>query len=91
MFVWQRLVQTPVKHLVLQAVLQALHRLAETRRPAAALVADDLVPFDADQRRDVAELAQLSRDFVGDEVAVGEDLEVAIADARRASRAAAGA
>ena len=48
------------EHLVLQAVLQALHRLAEHAVPAAALVADDLVPFDADQRRDVAELAQLA-------------------------------
>ena len=66
-------------HLVLQAVLQALHRLAEHARAAAALVADDLVPFDADQRRDVAELAELLGDFVGDEVAVGEDLKVAVA------------
>ena len=46
--------------------------------PAAALVADDLVALDADERRDVAELAHPFGRLVGDELAVGEDLEVAI-------------
>src|SRR5207253_1888333 len=64
---------------VLQAVLQPLHRLAEHALAAAALVADDLISFDADQRRDVAELAKLPRDFVGNEMAIREDLEIAIA------------
>ena len=77
--VWQRLVQTPVITLCLRQFCKPCIVLAEHALAAAALVADDLVPFDADERRDVAELAELLRHFVGDEVAVGEDLEVAIA------------
>ena len=66
------------QHLVLEAVLQALHRLGEDIRTAAPFVADDLGPLDADERRDVAELSQFGGDLVGDEVAVREDLEVAV-------------
>src|SRR5262249_33536070 len=64
--------------LVLEAVVNALHRLAENAVAAAALVAYDLVALDADERRGVAELPQPFRLLVGDEVAVGEDLEVAV-------------
>ena len=46
---------------------------------SAALVANDFISFDADQRRDIATAAKLLGDFVRNEVAVGEDLEVAIA------------
>ena len=64
--------------LVLEAILDALHRFRQHAVPAAALIADDLGPFDADERRDVAELAHLLARFLGDEMAVGEDLEIAI-------------
>jgi len=62
--------QTPVIHLVLEAVLQALHRLAVDMLASAALVADDFISLDADERRDVAAAAKLLSDFVGDEVAI---------------------
>ena len=45
---------------------------------AAPFVADDFAAFDADERGDVAEFAQTLCDFLGDELAVGEDLEVAV-------------
>src|SRR5262245_50471174 len=63
---------------MVEAVLNALHGLAENARPAAALVADDLIAFDANQRGHVAELAHPLRALVGDEMAIGEYLEVAI-------------
>src|SRR5262245_1927387 len=58
--------------------MQPGHRLAEHIGPAAPLVADNLRPLDADQRRDVAHPPQALRLLVGDELAVGKDLEVAI-------------
>src|SRR5205823_6484757 len=64
--------------LVRQAVLDALHRPVPNIGPAAALVADDYVAFDADERRDVAELPHPLGALVGDELAVGEDLKIAI-------------
>src|SRR4029078_8407572 len=57
----------------------ALHRLAEYSTASAALVADNLVPLDTDQRRHVAEVAELACNFVRDEMAVGEDLQVTVA------------
>jgi hypothetical protein len=42
------------------------------------LVADALGSFNADERRRVPEPSQLAGDLVGDELSVGEDLEVAI-------------
>src|SRR6185436_20669269 len=45
---------------------------------AAALVAHGLRAFDADERRGIAGPAELRRDLVGDHLAVGEDLEVAV-------------
>src|SRR5207237_112550 len=42
------------------------------------LIADDLVALDADERRDVAEPAQMLGPVLADELAVGEDLKVAI-------------
>ncbi len=78
MFVWQRLVQTPVKTLFFRQLCTPCMVLLKTSAPAAALVADDLVALDADERRHVAELPQASGLVVGDELAVGEDLEVAV-------------
>ncbi len=46
---------------------------------AAALVADNFVAFDADQRRNVAQPAQLARHRIGDQLAVREHLEIAVA------------
>ncbi len=63
---------------VLQAVFDALHRLAPHAAAAAALVGNDFVAFDAHERRDVAHAAHPGRHFVGDELSVGKDLEVAV-------------
>ena len=61
MFVWQTLVATPVISLWrMQASRPASVRVS-TLGLAAALVADDLGALDADERRDVAERAQLAR------------------------------
>ena len=60
MFDWQRLVETPVSTVAHAGSSQALASSAVDVLVAAALVADDLVAFDADQRRDIAELAQLA-------------------------------
>ena len=46
--------------------------------PAAALVGDDFRSLNADQRRAVAELAHLLGMFGGNELAVGEHLEIAV-------------
>ena len=79
MFVWHRLVQTPVKTLVVEAVLQALHRLARARPPRPRRSSLTISrALDADERRDVAELPHPLRLLGRDEVAVGEDLEVAV-------------
>ena len=78
MLVWQTLVATPTISLLrTQRSRPASVRLS-TFGLAAALVADDLRALDADERRGVAEAAQLRGDLVGDELAVGEDLEVAV-------------
>ena len=53
-------------------------RAVENLLFATPLVTDDLVAFDTDQRRDVAQLPDPLGDFRRDEVAVGEDLEVAV-------------
>jgi len=66
------------KEPVVEAILQAFHGLAEHPAPAAALVADDLVALHADQRRHVAQPAHLASAGVGDKLAVGEDLEIAV-------------
>ncbi len=66
------------ENLVIQAVLYALQGLAQDIAAAAALVADDFAAFHADQWRHVAQAAQAFRFFIGDELAVGENLEVAI-------------
>src|SRR5262249_9057422 len=60
------------------AVLDSLQALAEDVEPAAALVADDFHAFDADQRRHIPDLAQLARNFIRDELAVREDLKIAV-------------
>ena len=80
MLVWQTLVQTPVNDLVVAGSSRcpAIVWLSTSARPAA-LVADDLGALDADQRRDVAAAAAVrAATSLGDEVAVGEDLEVAV-------------
>ena len=61
MFVWQTLVQTPVISLLRMQASSPSIVCVEHVRPAAALVADDLGAFDADERRDVAEPRAASR------------------------------
>lgn len=63
---------------VVEAILETFHGLAEDAGFAASLVADDFGAFDADQRGDVAEFVKFLGDLGGDEVTVGEDLEVGI-------------
>ena len=58
--VWQRLVQTPVNSLCLRQFCKPSMVLLQHVRAPAALVADDLVAFDADQRGDVAQSPQLA-------------------------------
>src|SRR5207248_2796210 len=60
-----------------QAVADALHGFVQNAGPAAALVADGRVPLHADEGGYVAELPQALGPLGGDELAVGEDLEVA--------------
>ena len=64
--------------LVVQAVVNALHRLVEHTVAAPPLVADDLGPFDTDQRRHVPQPTQFTGHLAGDEMPVGENLEVAL-------------
>jgi len=49
---------------------------------AAALIAYDFAALDRDEGSGVADLAQALRDFVGDELAVGKNLKVAIGMSR---------
>ena len=63
---------------VVDAVVNAGHRFVEHFLPTAALVADDFATFDADERRNITTLAELSSDLGGNEVAVGENLKIAI-------------
>src|ERR1043166_8330976 len=63
---------------VTPAVLKASQRLAENAQTPPPLVADDLRAFDTDERRDVADPPQVPSDLIGDQLAVGENLEVAI-------------
>ena len=58
MFVLHTLGANAREHLVVQAVLHALHRLTKHIAAAATLVADNLSSFNTDQRRDVPHLAQ---------------------------------
>jgi hypothetical protein len=70
-------------HLVVQTILKAFHRLAENIIATTALIADDLGSFDTDQRGHVPQLPQSFCDFVGDEVAVGENLKIGVRVSRQ--------
>ena len=61
-----------------RACLEAGDRPVEDAGAAATLVAHDGGPLDADERRDVPQAAQLGGLRVVDQVAVGEELEVAV-------------
>ena len=61
-----------------QAVLQAAHGAREDFLFSPPLVAHDFAALDAHERRGVADLPQALRDFLGDELAVREDLKVAV-------------
>ena len=77
MLVWQTLVATPV----IRRLRRQFSRPARVRSstwPAAALVADRGVPLDADQRTGIPDAAQFARDFIGDQLPVGEDLKIAV-------------
>ena len=60
------------------AVLQAAQGAGQNVGLAAALVADDLGAFDADERGDVPELAHGGGGLFGDHLAIREDLEVGV-------------
>src|SRR4029453_3317089 len=60
------------------AILDSFETLVEDVEPAAALIADDLRPFHADERRHIPDLAKLARYLIGDELAIGKDLEIAV-------------
>lgn len=61
-----------------QSILEPAHRTIENLLLAAPIVARDFPSFDRNERCRVADLSQLSRDFLRDELAVGEDLEIRI-------------
>jgi hypothetical protein len=63
---------------VAAACLQTVERFGQDLGASATFVADDLGAFDAEERRDVAETRELARDLVGNQLAVREDLEVAV-------------
>ena len=66
------------QHLVVQTVLDSLHRFTEHFFAATTLVADDLAPLDADERRDIAQLSQAFGGVIRDELAVCENLKVRV-------------
>jgi len=78
MLVWQTLVATPVIRRIFSGRPPGPSACGCTRSTALALVGDDRVSSMAHQRRAVSQLSQLVGDFIGDELAVGENLEVAI-------------
>ena len=55
-----------------------MHGSGEDFFASAAFVADDFAAFHADEGGDVAKFAEFLGDFFGDELAVGEDLEVGV-------------
>ncbi len=61
-----------------QRGFQAPQRTFEDVYIAAAFVADDLVPLDGDEWCGIADFRQTRGDFVGDALAVGEDLKIAV-------------
>ena len=63
---------------VFQAVFQAPERVVQDVEAAAALIGNNRLSLDADQRGAVAEFPHFGGNLVGDELAIGEDLEVAI-------------
>ena len=69
--------------MVVQAILEAFHRLAINAVAASSLVANDLGAFHTDQRCHVAQLAQTFGNFIGDKVPIGEDLKVSIGMSRQ--------
>ena len=68
----------PNNQLVLDGRLQSQQRLVVNILRSATLVADQIGPFDADQRRGIARLTQPTRNLVRDQLAIGEDLKVTI-------------
>src|SRR5260370_38463786 len=60
------------------AILNSLHRLAPDAVTAPTLVADDLVPFHADERRHVTQPTNASGSCISDELSVRENLEITV-------------
>jgi hypothetical protein len=63
---------------VVQAILEALHRFAQNACSTSPLIAHEFGALHRDQRSHIAKLSQSLRDFVRNEVAVREYLEVGI-------------
>ena len=63
---------------VVQAMLEAAERGAEDSGFSSPLIADEFGPFDADQRRDVTQPAELLGDLCRNKVPVREDLEIRV-------------
>lgn len=59
-------------------MLEPAERLIQHVQPAAARVAGDFAPFNADEWRYIPQPSQFARDLIGDELSVGEHLEIAI-------------
>src|SRR5207247_2011202 len=57
---------------------QAAQRFVKNILFATAFVADNFAPFDTDERSDIAKAAQFGRDFIRDELAIGEYLKIAV-------------
>ena len=66
------------QHSIAQAGIQSAQRPGVNVLVAPALVTDDRIAFDADERCDIAQLPHFSGHFIGDKLAIGENLKVAI-------------
>src|SRR5437867_3149296 len=61
-----------------ETMFQPADRLVENVLPAPPLVAGDFAAFDADEWRRIGQFAQTVRNLLGDELPVGEKLEVTV-------------
>lgn len=66
------------QHPIAQAGIQSAQRSGVNVLVAPAFVTDDRIAFDADERCDIAQLPHFSGHFIGDKLAIGENLKVAI-------------
>ena len=65
-------------HVVFKTVFDTSQGLLINIGSTATFIADDFVPFDTDQRRDVSEFEESASFLIGDELPVGKDLEITV-------------